>query len=126
MEYKILLTDSDGTHELPALEVPLTRENYEKMTTVEALSGNVYDDYISTKRIWTHTWAYLSKEEYDLLDEIYERAKSEFTYPLLTINGEAVADVVVRYELSPKNIVDNCGNVQGVSVTFRETRQLGS
>ena len=121
--YTIYLTDSAGTHELPPLEVPLTRVKNEKMTTVEPLSGNVYDQYIATKRTWTHTWAFLTKEQYDLLDEIYERMKSEFTYPELTIEDEDVEDLVVRYDLSAKNIIDNCGEVQGVTVTFRETRQ---
>lgn len=124
--YKLYLTDSAGTHELPPLEVPLTRVNNEKMTTVEPLSGNVYDDYIATKRVWAHTWRYLSKDEYDLLDEIYERMKDEWTYPRLTIDGENVTDLVVKFELGAKNIIDDCGEVQDVTVSFRETRQLGS
>lgn len=126
MYYKIYLTDSAGTHELPPLEVPLTRVKNEKMTTVEPLSGNVYDDYIATKRSWAHTWAFLTKDEYDLLDEIYERMKSEYTYPELTIDGENVNDLVVKFELGAKNIIDDCGTVSDVTVAFRETRQLGS
>lgn len=126
MAYKIYLTDLAGTHELPPLEVPLTRVKNEKMTTVEPLSGNVYDDYIATKRAWAHTWAYLTKDEYDLLDAIYERMKSTWTYPQLTIEDENVTDLVVKFELGAKNIIDDCGEVQGVTVSFRETRQIGS
>lgn len=124
--YKIYLTDSAGTHELPPLEVPLTRVKNEKMTTVEPLSGNVYDQFFATKRAWTHTWKYLTREQYDLLDEIYERMKTEWTYPRLTIEGENVNDLIVKYELGPKNIIDECGTVQDVTVSFRETKQLGS
>lgn len=126
MEYKIYITDSAGTHELPPLEVPLTLVPNEKETTVEPLSGNVYDDHIATKRVWSHTWSTLTKEQYDLLDTIYKRAKSEWTYPQVTIDGEDVTDLVVKYVLGPKNIIDNCGTVEDVSVSFRETRQLGS
>lgn len=122
--YTIYLTDSAGVHELPPLEIPLTRVKNEKMTTVEPLSGNVYDDFIATKRTWSHTWAYLTKEEYDLLDEIYERMKSEWIYPELTIEGENVTNLVVRYTLGQKDIIDNCGMVADVTVSFRETRQL--
>ena len=122
--YKIYLTDSAGTHELPELYVPLTRVKNEKMTTVEPLSANVYDDYIATKRVWSHTWAYLTKDEYDMLDAIYERAKTDRQYPRLTISGENVELLVVKYELGPKNIINNCGDVSGVTVSFRETRQL--
>lgn len=124
--YIIYLTDSAGTHQLPPLEVPLTRVKNEKMTTVEPLSGNVYDDYIATKRSWVQTWAFLTKEQYDLLDEIYERMKTEWTYPELTIDGENVTDLVVKYDLGAKNIIDNCGLVSDVTVSFRETRQIGS
>lgn len=126
MSYKIYLTDSAGTHELPPLEVPLTRVKNEKMVTVEPLSGNVYDDYIATKRVWAHTWAYLTKEQYDALDVIYERMKSEWTYPSLTISGEGVDDLVVKFDLGAKNIIDDCGQVEGVTVSFRETKQVGS
>lgn len=126
MAYEIFLIDSAGTHELPPLEVPLTRVKNEKMTTVEPLSGNVYDDFIATKRVWAHTWAYLTQEQYALLDEIYERMKSNWTYPQLTIDGEDVTNLVVKFELGAKNIIDDCGNVQDVTVSFRETRQLGS
>lgn len=126
MEYRAYLTDSAGTHELPPLEVPLTRVKNEKMTTVETLSGNVYDDSIATKRAWAHTWRYLTEDEYSLLDAIYERMKSEWTYPRLTIDGEGISNLVVKFELGAKNIIDNCGNVQDVTVSFRETRQVGS
>jgi hypothetical protein len=126
MTYKLYLTDSAGTHELPALEVPLTRVKNEKMTTVEPLSGNVYDDFIATKRVWTHTWAYLTKIEYDALDVIYERMKTDWTYPQLTIDDESVSDLVVKFEFGAKNIIDDCGEVQDVTVSFRETRQIDS
>lgn len=96
------------------------------MTTVDPLSGNVYRDYMATKRIWSHTWAYLSKDEYDLLHAIYERQKAEWTYPRLTIDGENVANLVVDYTLGQKNIIDDCGTVSDVTITLRETRQLGS
>ena len=126
MPYTIFLTDSAGTHELPPLEVPLTRVKNEKMTTVEPLSANVYDDFIATKRVWSHTWAFLNEDEYQLLDDIYERMKEDNTYPELTIDGESVADLIVKYDLGAKNIIDDCGTVSDVTVSFRETRQLGS
>ncbi len=126
MSYTIYLTDSTGTHELPPLEVPLTRVDNEIMTTVEPLSGNIYRDYMATKRIWSHSWAFLSKDEYDLLHDIYERQKAEWMYPRLTIDGENVSNLVVDYMLGPKNLIDDCGTVSDVTITLRETRQLGS
>jgi len=126
MSYVIYLTDSAGTHELPPLEVPLTRVKNENMVTVQPLSGNVYDDFFSTKRVWSHTWAYLTKEEYDALDTIYERMKSEWTYPQLTIDGGDASNLVVKFTLGAQNIIDDCGTVNNVIVSFQETKQLGS
>jgi hypothetical protein len=126
MAYEAYLIDSAGTHELPPLEKPLTRVKNEKMTTVEPLSGNVYDDHIATKITYAHTWAFLTKDEYDALDTIYERMKSEWTYPRLSIPDEGIFDMVVKFDLGAKNIIDDCGEVESVTVSFRETRQLGS
>lgn len=130
MAYTIYLTNSTGTHELPPLEVPLTRVKNEKSTEVEPLSANVYEDFIATKRVWAHTWKYMSNEDYELLDSILEQRKVDWAYPSLTIDtdnlGDSVSDLVVQYKLGPKGIIDACGNVQDVTVSFRETRQLGS
>lgn len=123
MAYKISLTDSSGTYELPPLNVPLTREKYEKATVVETLSGNVYTDYIATKRIYTHTWAYMSKDEFDMIDAIYERQKTLFQYPTVDVEGEGISNMTAQFLLDKKNIIDNCGTVQNVSITLRETRQ---
>lgn len=119
--YSLTLTDSAGAHELPPLEVPLTMVRNEGMTTVTPLSGNRYKDYIYTKLGYSHTWAWLTKAEYDLLDEIYERQKSEFIFPRLTVQGDNITDMVVDFELGQKNIADDCGMVQGVSVVFYQT-----
>lgn len=123
MTHILYLTDSAGTHELPPLDVPLTQVKNEKMTTVEPLSGNRYKDYIATKRAWSHTWAFLTIDEYNALDEIYERQKQEWTFPKLTVGGENVTELVVDYELGPKNIISEC-EVSDVTVVFYETRQL--
>ena len=124
--YSISLTDTTGTYKLPPLEVPLSRVKTEGIIERTPLSGNVYDQYIFTKRIWTHTWKYMTLEDYQLLDDIYEHQKATLTYPELTIEGENVTGLVVKYILGKKDIIDNCGTVENVTVTFRETRQLGS
>lgn len=126
MAYKIFLTDDSGTYELPPLEVPLTLSKDEGQKRRIPLSGNVYLQYIYTKRIWNHSWAYLRANEYQLIEDIYERQKALRKFPLLTIEGENVTDLVVEFTMGDKNIIDNCGDVENLSVSFRETRQLGA
>lgn len=124
--YDIILEDSTGQATMPPSEVPLTVSTLEGAVDVQTLSFDVYTDFITQKRLWSHTWAYMTAAEYEILKSYYDRQFIDFTYPRLTIQAEEVSDVVVRMTLSPKNIIDNCGTLEGVTVTFRETKQLGS
>lgn len=126
MAYEIQLTDQTGTSTLTATEVPLSIAPVEIAADVQVLSGNVYTDFIAKKRVWSHTWRYLTETEYNVIKGYYNRQFTLFEYPELTIVDEGVADVPVRMTMTPKNIIDNCGTVQDVTVTFRESNQLGS
>lgn len=127
MELKLL--DATGQQTLPAIEVPLTISTLEGAVDVQTLSFDVYTDFITQKRVWTETYAYLTKDEYLLIKGYYDRQFTNFTYPQLSVSGSTVNDVtniVTRMTLTPQNIIDNCETVQDVTVSFRETRQLGS
>lgn len=126
MAYEIQLTDSTGTSTLTATEVPLTTNPLEIATDVQVLSGNLYTDFIAQKRIWSHTWAFLTESEYNTIKGYYDRQFTLFEYPELTIADEGVANVPVRMSITPKNIIDGCGVVNDFTVSFRESRQLGS
>lgn len=123
--YNITLTDSTGSATMPPVNVPLTTDTLEGSTDVTPLSFNVYTDFIAQKDIWSHTWAYMTKAEYDILRGYYDRQFTLFKYPQITITDEGVTTVVVRMYMEKKDVIDNCGTVESVSVRFRETRQLG-
>lgn len=124
--YSITLKDDTTSATLPLLNVPLTQQVLEGAVDVETLDGNVYTDFVSQKRLWTHMWAYLSEAEFTTLKGFYERQFTLLKYPLITINKLAVSNIPVRMTLSPRSIIDNCGTVENVEVTFRETSQLES
>lgn len=127
MELK--LTDSTGQQTLPEIEVPLTVSTFEGATDVQTLSFDIYTDFVTQKRTWTQTYAFLTREEFLLLKGFYDRQFTNYTYPRLTIDGSQSSDVdnvVVRMTISQQNIIDNCETVSDVTVSFRETRQLGS
>jgi len=126
MAYEITLTDSTTSATLALPEVPLTVTPLEGAVDVTTLSFDVYTDFITQKRIWSHTWAYMSEDDYNTLVGFYNRQFSLYEYPELTITEEGVTDVIVRMMMQPKNIIDDCGTVQDVSVSFRETSQTGS
>lgn len=127
MELK--LTDATGQSTLPAIEVPLTVSTFEGATDVQTLSFDIYTDFITQKRTWTNTYAFLTKEEFALLKGYYDRQFTNYQYPQLTIEGSDnnnVTNVVTRMTLTAQNIIDNCETVADVTVSFRETNGAAS
>jgi len=120
------LTDATGTSTLQMLEVPLTINTIEGATDVQTLDYNVYTDFLTQKRVWSHTWAYMDEDDYNILKGYYDRQFTLFEYPELSIDYYNVANVPVRMTLNQQEVVNYCGRVQNVEVTFRETKQLGS
>lgn len=122
----IKLTDATGTATLQMLEVPLSIKTIEGATDVQTLDYNVYTDFLTQKRVWSHTWAYMDEDDYNILKGYYDRQFTLFEYPELSIDYYSVANVPVRMTLNQREVINFCGRVQNVEVTFRETKQLGS
>lgn len=123
------LTDSTGQSTLPELEVPFTILPIEGAVDVQTLSFDVYTDFVTQKRTWTQTYAFLTKEEFDLIKGYYDRQFVDYTYPQLSIEESVnhdVTNIVCRMTMTAENIIDNCETVSNVTISFRETRQLGS
>lgn len=122
--YQIQLTDSTTSATMPALHVPLEEATIEGAVDVTTLDLNLYTDFVATKRRWAQTWKYMSEDDFNTLKGFYTRQFSLAEFPELTITDLGVTDVVVRMELSPRNIIDHCGTVENVEVSFRETIQM--
>lgn len=122
--YQIELTDDTATETMATLNVPLTEGRIEGAVDVQTLDFNLYTDFIAIKKIWSHTWKYMSEADFNVLKGFYDRQFTLFKYPILTITEQGVSNVVVRMTLSPQNIIDLCGTVEGVEVSFRETAQM--
>lgn len=123
---EIQLTDNSESLVLPILAPPLGISTIEGATDVQTLDNNISTYFTDNKRRWDHTWSYLSEEDFNKIKAFYDRQWTDYKYPLLTIDHYEVSDVPVRMYLEPRNVVDNCGNVENVTVSFRETRQLES
>lgn len=121
--YEIEITDSSGTTTLPALEVPLSLETLEGSSDVTTLDFNVYTDFITTKRRVSHTWAFLTEAEFTALKAYYNRQFTDFQYPSITITELGITAMTARMTLNPQNVIDHCGTVADVTVTFRESNQ---
>lgn len=121
--YEITISDSTGSLTLPALEVPLTTTTLEGATDVQTLDYNIYTDFITTKRTVSHTWSYMTETEFNALKAYYDRQFTLFQYPQITITKLGITNMTARFTLNPQSIIDHCGTVQGVTVSFRESKQ---
>lgn len=121
---EIELTDNSTTATLPRLAPPFTETPLEGSQDVVTLDMNMSTYFTYNKREWSHTWPYVTEDEYNVIKGFYDRQFTDFSYPLLTVGEVGINDVPVRMTILPKNIIDNCLTVQNVTVTFRETRQL--
>lgn len=123
---EMILTDDTTSATLQMLEVPLSEETINNDVEVITLDNNisVYIVPDSDKRVWTHTWSYLSEDEFNVLKGFRDRQRTLFKYPRVTITDQDVNDVSVYMKLNPKNIIDHCGTVQNATIILRESRQM--
>lgn len=126
MSYAITLTDSVTSETYTNLSPPLEEQIIEGATDVTTIDMNLYTDFFGLKNLWSHTWPYMSEDEFTGLRDFYLRQFTTYEYPLLTITELGVTDVPVRMSITPQRIIDNCGTVEDVSVTFRESVQQSS
>ena len=122
---QMTLSDDITSVQLQALEVPLTETLVNNDVEVVTLDNNisVYMMPGSDKRVWTHTWAYMSESDFNVLRGFRNRQRTLYKFPTVSISDQGVNNVVVYMKLSPKNIIDHCGTVQNVTIELRETVQ---
>lgn len=119
------LTDSSGTLQLPPIEVALQEQTLENATDVVTLDFNVYTDFINTKRQWTLSNDHLDEDTYNALRAYYDRQFTDYAYPVLAIDHYDVSTPVRMY-LNTKEVWNDCGSIQNIQMTLRETDQLYS
>lgn len=120
MSYSLTIFDETTSKKWSLLNVPLIEERRNNIKQVETKSGAVHTYFINQKRVWSHSWSYMTSEEYDELLGFYQK-QFEGRYPRVTIEGlENVVGVPVYIELSKKNIISDRGWVSGVDLVMRE------
>lgn len=124
MNYAITISDTVDEMTIDMPSVPLTEDTIEGVADVVTLDLNLYTDFFATKRSWANTLQYMDESDFNQLKGFYDRQWTLWQYPTISIPDLGVNDVVVRMSLTPRNIIDNCGTVQNVTMGFRETIQM--
>lgn len=109
---------------MPPIEVDFIHTPSENAVDVVTLDGSMYTDFVSQNYSWSFNYESLTQAEYDALRAIYDLQFSIYEYPTLTIPYYSLTDQPVRMYINEKNIWNNCGSVQNVQFTFRESPQI--
>lgn len=118
------ITDSTGSFQLPYTSPPISMEKVDSFTDVVTLGNDMYTDFVNQKRGWKYQLATLTKAQYSSLKGFYDRQYTLYQYPMLTISEYPVTLVTVRMYLNTQEVYNNCGDVEDVEISFRETSPL--
>lgn len=127
MAITVTITDQTVTRTYDVWAIPLISNPDHIGQMVETVDGNVSDYYKARKQKITLSLGYMTAGEYSVLKGFIDRQWENRRYPTITITGAAnlqITDMVARMELNSQNVIDNCGTVEGVQVSFRESKQL--
>jgi hypothetical protein len=111
--------------DMPPIEQQFLKTPLDKAADIETLDNSLYTDFAGERHSsWAFHYDSLSQAEYDGLKAKYDDQFVSRQYPLLSIPFYSVSDVPCRMYINEQDIWSNCGDVQNVQITFRETSQL--
>lgn len=127
MAIELTITDTSVTQTYPLLMSPVVSSPIITETDVQTRDGNISTYYNSTKQSFAVSLGEMSQDEYSVLKGFITRQYQNLKYPAITITGAInlnVSNMVAKMTLNDQNVVNNCGTVDGVQLTFRESKQL--
>lgn len=116
------VTQTYGVLMAPVVSAPIITE-----TDVQTVDGNISTYYNSTKQSFSVQLGDMTQDEYSVLKGFIQRQYQNLKYPAITITGAInlnVTNMVAKMTLNDQSVVTNCGLVEGVQLTFRESKQL--
>lgn len=126
----IQLTIQDSTDAMTfeaTLVTPITLSPIINETDVETVDGNISTYYGSTKRQYEIQLMAMDQESYASLKAFITRQYENLKYPQITVTGDTnlgVTNMTAKMSLSDTEVINSCGLVDGISLKFRESKQL--
>lgn len=126
----ITLTIQDNSDQMTfgaALITPITLAPIINETDVETVDGNISTYYGSTKRSYEVSLFAMDQESYSALKAFVDRQYSNLKYPKITVDGAEVlniTDMTAKMTLSNTEVINSCGLVDNIKLTFRESKQM--
>ena len=127
MAITLTITDTSVTQTYTLLMSPVVSTPIITETDVQTVDGNISTYYNSTKQSFTVQLGNMTQDEYSVLKGFIQRQYQNLKYPVITITGAInlnVSNMVAKMSLNDQSVVNNCGLVEGVQLSFRESKQL--
>jgi hypothetical protein len=120
-----MITSSLNGVSMPPIELEFLQVPVEKTVDIETLDNSMYTDFTGNRHsTWSYSYESLTQAEYDALRAAYDAQFTSYQYPTLSIPYYSVTDIPCRMSINDKSVWNNCGSVQNVQISFRETSQL--
>lgn len=87
------------------------------------LDGNVYIDYVYTKKKFSVDIFHLTPTDYAEIKAFYDYQYSNARFPVISIPELGIENMPVYFEMSNRNIVSQCLLTDKITLKFRETVQ---
>lgn len=126
----IALTIQDSTDSMTfdvTMLSPITLNPIINEADVETIDGNISTYYGSTKRQYEISLAPMDQESYASLKAFIERQYQTLKYPQITVTGATtlnIENMTAKMALNAIEVVNMCGLVDNIRLTFRESKQM--
>lgn len=127
MAITLTITDSTDTATFNNLDAPIIAQPVLAENNIVTLDNNLSTYFTGSKRQFTFTFGFLEKDAYAILKGFYDRQYENLKYPQITITGDEninVNNLTAKMTLNAQRVINNCGWVEQVEMTFRESKQM--
>lgn len=127
MAITVTISDEQETATFNLIAEPLVSRPIIAESDVVTIDNNISTYYTGTKRAFQVDFGYMDADTYSVLLGFRDRQYTNMKYPTITFSGASnlpSTAITAKMVMSEQRIVNNCGLVEMVSATFRESRQM--
>lgn len=116
-------TAVERTYTEVELGAPFTISDVEGKSQNTTLDGNVYVDWAYQKKSFSVDLFHLTPDDYAEIRSFYDYQFQNGSFPILTIPELDITNMPVYFEISNRNIINQCLLTDKLTLKFRETIQ---
>lgn len=127
MAITVTISDEQETATFNLVAEPLVSRPIIAESDVVTIDNNISTYYTGTKRAFQVDFGYMDADTYSVLLGFRDRQYTNMKYPTITFSGASnlpSTAITAKMVMSEQRIVNNCGLVEMVLATFRESRQM--